>query len=511
MKFKSTRNSHKLYTFEEALLSGYAPDGGLFVPESLPQIDVNTLEEWAKLDFLELALEILFPFLEEDIPRTDLQGLLHKALGGFDTDVKNLVPVVPLTCNVFVAELFHGPTFCFKDLGLRATVQWLNYFAIKRDIQVTLIVATTGDTGPAAVQAVQDCASPHLGILVHYPEGQISDFQRKQLTTCASNRVKIVAFQGGGDDMDVPIKNIMTRSDNNDDEHVVCGVNSYNIGRPLMQMVHFFWTYLRVVDKLRATNTLPNDFQLDIIIPTGAMGNMAGCYMAKQMGVPIGKLCAGVNINDVTNVAFTTGKIQKPAETEPMKKTLSDAINIQLPYNLERLLFYLTNENHDQVREWYAQLEGRDRGFDMQSTVAWWTKLQSEFLSERITDDEMCDTMQSVLEEYSYWADPHTCVALAAAHRLGYLNDSKGSNSSPVVAVMATAAVCKFQEAVTAALGKDRWDEYEQDHFPPRSKDLKDLEETSPMLYTADPSKSLAENQATWEARTRKSFEDLER
>ncbi len=158
---------------------------------------------------------------------------------------------------------------------------------------IVLTAATTGDTGPAAVQAVQDLDSPHMGIVVHYPQGQISDFQRKQMTTICSDRVRVVAFEGGGDDMDRPIKNIMmnpkenetnnsNNSNNNDSKQqlYVCGVNSYNIGRPLMQMVHFVWTYLRVVEHIeRTTQTIIDHeiFRLDIVIPTGAMGNIAGC------------------------------------------------------------------------------------------------------------------------------------------------------------------------------------------------------------------------------------------
>jgi threonine synthase len=216
--------------------------------------------------------------------------------------------------------IFSNPNACIvvvvQDLGMRATVFLLEYFASSRTthdsrgssssccnhiapIKVVLTAATTGDTGPAAVQAVQDLNSPYLGIVVHYPEDQISDFQRKQMTTVVSDRVEIVSFAGGGDDMDRPIKNIMTKKqqqqsggsgsntygdvdgdDNSDNNILVCGVNSYNIGRPLMQMVHFIWTYLRVVEQIETKSNQKIDhgsFRLDVVIPTGAMGNIAGC------------------------------------------------------------------------------------------------------------------------------------------------------------------------------------------------------------------------------------------
>jgi threonine synthase len=450
---------------------------------------------------------------------------MKSALTGFDHAANNLVPVIPLSptvddpehcSDVYIAELFHGPTFCFKDFGMRATIYMLDYFAKKRNGNVILVVSTTGDTGPAAVKAVEDCQSDRLGILVHYPEGQISDFQRKQMTTANSSRVKIVAFQGDGDDMDIPIKNIMTnkskqRASSPDDgkttERIICGVNSYNIGRPLMQMVHFIWTYLRVLEHVQRKKGVDasNDFHLDVIIPTGAMGNLAGCYMAKNMGIPFGKLCAAVNVNDITDTVFRTGVIQRA--TEPMKKTLSDAINIQLPYNMERLLFYLTNEDHRQVREWYTRLEGPERCCEIQKSN-WWNKMQSEFCSERITDEDLCETMRSIRNKYRYWVDPHTGVALAAARRLGYVGSSETNSissdnsrtSTTPVAIFATAAPCKFQFAVTTALGKDAWDEYESKHFPTRGKYLDDLEEQPPSLYSADPSKTLPENQLIWEA-----------
>lgn len=166
---------------------------------------------------------------------------------------------------------------------MRATIFLMGHFASKsnKPRKIVLTAATTGDTGPAAVQAVQDLNSSSLGIVVHYPEGQISDFQRQQMTTVDSEKVAIVSFQGGGDDMDKPIKNIMMQKDNsNDGEILVCGVNSYNIGRPLMQMVHFVWTYLRVVEDIEKRSQQKIDhenFELDIVIPTGAMGNIASC------------------------------------------------------------------------------------------------------------------------------------------------------------------------------------------------------------------------------------------
>ena len=332
MRYTSTRDATKFYTFEEALFSGYAKDGGLFVPEKLPQVNSTTLKEWSTLGYVDLSTEVLHPFIGPDqISKLELKSLLERALlngNAFDTTDDNLVPIVPIVkrrrrttisndhddhdiCRCYVAELFHGPTYCFKDLGMRATIFLLDYFATKKNNdtanknksksiskKVVLLASTTGDTGPAAVQAVQDLNSPNLSIVIHYPSGQISDFQRKQMTTVQSNRVKIVSFEGGGDDLDRPIKRIMTSTttktrtktklattdhgrDDDSNNTIICGVNSYNIGRPLMQMVHFIWTYLRVKEQHivneNETKQKEDNFRLDIVIPTGAMGNIAGC------------------------------------------------------------------------------------------------------------------------------------------------------------------------------------------------------------------------------------------
>eukprot|EP00536_Pseudo-nitzschia_multiseries_P014018 jgi/Psemu1/213538/e_gw1.647.25.1 len=591
MKYISTRDATRTYTFEEALFLGYAPDGGLFVPEQLPDLGNNNnrsailSEEWPKLGYLDLATEVLHPFLgDETIPKETLRGLLRDALSGFDTPDENLVPVVPLKlepagtdddddddddgttiitttttttrCRCYVAELFHGPTFCFKDLGMRATIYLLEYFACHRTAtninhkhnpnptheaaaaavvsptRVVLTAATTGDTGPAAVRAVRDRNSPNLGIVVHYPDGQISEFQRKQMTCSKSesesDRVKIVAFAGGGDDMDRPIKRILSSSHQSSKPNVlVCGVNSYNIGRPLMQMVHFVWTYLRVVERIEIETGKPVDhetFRLDVVVPTGAMGNLAGCYMAKKLGIPFGRLCAGVNANDFTHRAVRTGTVARPKPGDSMVATLSEAINIQLPYNLERLLFYATDgngENHALLRSWYEQLEGERGCFDL--PPEWLRALQSEFASARVTDDELCATMRRVDNDNDpasrrrKWIDPHTGVAVAAACQLGYFDGDSSSSSNTeasragAVAIMATASPCKFQSAVTTALGRDRWDEYERDHFPSRGSELKDRTEVPPIVYAAEPGKTLEENQVVWEAKTRALIEQLGR
>lgn len=446
MRYLSTRDKSISRTFEEALFAGYAPGGGLFVPQHLPDVTRLDLEAWTSLSFPELAFVVLCNFIPSDeVSSDDLRSICQRSFyDGFDAAGGSVVPVVKVD-SLYVSELFHGPTFCFKDLGMRAVINLLSHFTTKRRRQTTLLVATTGDTGPAAAQAVCDTKNPNLRIVVHFPLGQISNFQRKQLTTLQSPNIKIVSFEGGGDDMDRPIKDILTDPHPSDEggNHVYCGVNSYNIGRPLMQMIHAIWTYLRVVEQVNGTIGVT---VVDFILPTGAMGNMTGTYMAKKMGVPIGMMCAGVNINDITHRVVQTGKFHRE---ETMKMTLSEALNIQVPYNFERILFYLTQSNDKLVKEWMSTMDLENK-IDLDQS--WLHKLQAEFQSARITDEDVCSEIKGAKEDHNYYIDPHTAVAFAAARKLGYRGSQyQRSPQVQVAAIFATASPCKFEgETVTS-------------------------------------------------------------
>jgi threonine synthase len=277
MRYTSTRSHDIDCSFEEAITQGYAADGGLFVPRSLPILTGAMLNEWSKLTYPQLLGAVVRLFISRDeVTDKELQTVCESAMDGF-ADPSHAVPIVPLkavatdktsevtetataesstvqdesSATFYVAELFHGPTFCFKDLGMRAVIQLLSLFATKRQRPITLLVSTTGDTGPAALRAVADLPSnrdindaksakvndtasaARIKIAVHYPHEQISDFQRRQMTTVVSpSSVRVVAFEGGGDDMDVPIKNLLASKDkSNLSISVWTGVNSYNIVR----------------------------------------------------------------------------------------------------------------------------------------------------------------------------------------------------------------------------------------------------------------------------------------
>mmetsp|Transcript_16985 Transcript_16985/g.30758 ORF Transcript_16985/g.30758 Transcript_16985/m.30758 type:complete len:312 (+) Transcript_16985:746-1681(+) len=290
--------------------------------------------------------------------------------------------------------------------------------------------------------------------------------------------------------MDAPIKRILqSRGAESNHYGRVVGVNSYNIARPLMQMVHFVWTYFRVIEDL-GVEPGNADVRVDMVVPTGAMGNIVGGYMAKKMGVPIGRLCAGTNINDIVYRVMHTGQFHR---SNRMERTLSEAINIQLPYNFERLLYYLTDCNSTLVKEWMDTVDNTSK-LDLDST--WLSRLQDEFAAERVTDDAMCATIQSIKQEYDYTVDPHTAVAFATTMSLGY-NLRKQTS---LVAILSTASPCKFQESMTVALGSKGWNDYVNAEYPEQAGRIMEMTQIEPIVYRKGED---------WEALTRRIVDDF--
>lgn len=481
MRFRSTRGGAAGATFEQVISTGYAPDGGLYVPESLPKLSIDVLGKWSGLDFPSLAEAVLGMFVGDEITPTDLSAIVRGCYADFQHD--EIVPVRRVG-EVHVVELFHGPTFCFKDLGQQPLCRFLAHFAERRGAKRTVLVSTTGDTGPAAMRAVSDAGSKYIDIVVFYPEGQISDLQRRQMTTVSSDSARVVAFQGGGDDMDLPLKRL-AGDQAFVERYGLCGINSFNFGRPVAQLVHYFWAYFRVLEDRGLALGAPVDF----VIPTGAMGNIAAGYIAKNMGLPIRRLVAGVNDNDITHRTFSTGEFHRNPQ---MHKTLSDAINIQVPYNMERIFYYLTGGDAPLIASWMEQM---DRTGRLTLPQVWLTKLQEVFGSCRVNDEAMCTALRRGLDEHGYLSDPHTAVGLAAAW------GTYGSSVNEVpVAVLATASPCKFEVSVTEAVGASRWAAYASgESFPAEAHRALAARELAFLTMKAEAGKALADTQDAWE------------
>lgn len=504
MRYVSSRGGGEAVSFEAAISVGYAPDGGLYVPESLPEVSAADLDTWADLDYAALAFEVLWPFVAGEISPGAFRDLLEASYGGFaDPDTVRVRSDFARAPRLAVAELFHGPTFCFKDLGLQVAIRLLSHFATARGTRRTLLVATTGDTGPAALRAAADVGDPRLRLLVFFPDGMVSDLQRRQMTTTTSASTRVATFAGGGDDMDRPIKNLAL------DEafasaHGLCGVNSYNIVRPLAQTVHFFWVYLRCRAAFgEREGGAP--FALDVVVPTGAMGNVVAATLAKRRGLPLGRLCCATNENDITYRALVAGDFSRAPE---MRKTLSDAINIQVPYNFERLLYYARDGDAASTAADMARVDAGDPLTLDASTRA---ALARTYDAARVDDAATCAALRRFRDAHGYVCDPHTAVAVAGADDLGYAPyGGGGGGEKNHVAVVATAHPCKFEDAVKAALGDDAWRAYEaSDAFPAAARALAGKAETPPLRLTRrSRGEPLEQAQARWEAVVRGVLED---
>jgi len=440
MKYISTRGGVTPVPFGKVVLDGYADDGGLYVPENYPKFDLADLRRCAT--YAELAFRIFRPFITEvELSDVQLKQLVEDCYAEFPSDP---VPVKKLHDDTYAVELFHGPTFCFKDLGQQVLCRFIAHFVERPTV---LIASTTGDTGPAAVHAVESLNSPMLRLLVAHPFDQISSLQRRQMTTIKSDRVQTVTFHGGGDDMDQPIKTL--RSDKElAKTHPTCGINSYNFGRVLAQSVHYFWTYFKMTES--------NKEHVTFALPIGAMGNIAAGMLSRKCGLPIEKFIGSVNVNDITHRVFSTGVF---AIEPDMIKNLSEAINIQAPYNFERVLYWATDENASMVKELYEQFEASGR-MEMPADVH--KTLQRLCTTYRVEDDQMLQVIRTYAA-HDYLLDPHSAVAYYGASQ---------TTKTGKMGVLCTAHWCKFEDAMQVAFDGKFTQEY-----PEKIKQLMRAEE----------------------------------
>jgi threonine synthase len=435
--FVSTKGGVAPADFEKAVLQGYAADGGLFVPEVIPQVAPEKLQQWSRLNFEDLAFEILSLFIDRSIISADeLKLLLHNSFKLFEHP--QVVPVVPLDTRrgLYVMELFHGPTLSFKDMAMGFMVNCVDFFLQRKDSRVSLLVATTGDTGPAAAHA--SAGKQTIDCWVLYPRGMISEEQERQMTTLEAPNVHAVGVNGcpnGGDDLDSVITQMFADEDLKK-RLQLSSVNSINWCRVMVQTVHYFFGYFRVVDKVGE--------RVIFSVPSGAFGNLFGGYLARTMGLPIETFVCANNDNATLHRIFSTGKFEK----KDLKQTVSSAIDIVIPYNFWRYLYFTSGCDHNKIRQWMRDFQ--DHGgvqLDPHTT----SEVKKGFISTSIPDEQTISTMASVYKDHGgYLLDPHAAVAVAAADKL-----SSEFNPDMKVVCLATAHPAKFPDAIRKALALD--------------------------------------------------------
>ncbi len=425
MKYISTRGGTPPLTFNDVLLSGLAPDGGLFVPEQWPEFSTDEIASFKDLPYPELALRVLKPFVGGDIAEDALAGIIDGAYQNFDTP--EIAPLKQIGDNEWLLELFHGPTLAFKDMALQFLGPVFDHVHKTRGERATIIGATSGDTGPAAIEACRDRDA--IEIFMLHPQGRVTDVQRRQMTTVTSENVHNIAIDGTFDDCQDLVKAMFNDADMRR-RLKLSAVNSINWARIMAQVVYYFWAGA----KLGAPET-----PLSFAVPTGNFGNVFAGYEARAMGLPVDQLVVGSNTNDILTRFFESGTMEL-ADVTP---TISPSMDIQVSSNFERLLFDLLGREGDQVR---AVIEGfRETGrFSVNAKAL--EAAQVIFYAARFDDEETREIIRDVYDNSDELIDPQTAVGIAAARA------QRRDRSVPMVA-LATAHPAKFPDAVEAATG----------------------------------------------------------
>ncbi|XP_056602139.1 threonine synthase-like 2 [Triplophysa dalaica] len=433
MRYCSTRGGAHGRAFRDVLFSGYAPDGGMFMPETIPTLSPDTLRSWRHLSYQQLMCEICSLFIpEHEIPKQHLQELISEALSKFS--IPETVRIVSLRDSLSILELFHGETLSFKDLAMSCTGQFLKYFLHKEKKRATILVGTSGDTGSSAIRSVFGVSD--VDIVVVFPRGRITAVQERQMTASIADNVHVFAADGTSDDIDVPLRKVFADSDLVK-RHGLMSLNSVNWSRILLQLPHFLFAYLQLSalqPNADADDTLP---VLEVLVPTGGAGNItAGCIM-KMMGVPL-RLVAMVNTNDIVHRTVQSGDFSMASD---VVQTLAPAIDIQDPYNLERIFWLLSAGDAPMVQSLMEEFQKTHR---LSLPVTLHRQVSEVLSSGSVTDEGILHTMTRCFQENDYLICPHTAVAVCHHY------------DCPVTAglnrcCIATASPAKFQEAVHRA------------------------------------------------------------
>jgi len=421
MRYKSTRGNCPEVSFSEVLLGGLAPDGGLYMPTDFPFFSQEEIHSWSELKFYEIAAKVLYPYVEEEIEEIVFEKLVKEAYSSFDTE--DVVALQPIEENRWVLELFHGPTLAFKDIAMQLLGALLNHFARERGEKIVVLGATSGDTGAAAISACSRYENVEVYIL--YPNGKVTEFQRKQMTTTQSKNVYPLAIESDFDGCQDIVKKMFLDEDFLNDKVRFIAANSINWARCMTQSVYFFWSYL----KLRKLNN-----ELIFSIPSGNFGHAYAGWTAKQMGLPIKGLIIATNTNDVLHEAFSN---QFYAKTNVVE-TLAPSMDISVASNFERLLYNLYDD--DPVKLSKNMLNFPENPITIPEDKQ--AMLSAFFSSSKSSDEEIVKQI-ALTYDRGYLADPHTATGIAAA--------SECSDKEAVI-TMGTAHPAKFKNAMERAI-----------------------------------------------------------
>ena len=441
MKYISTRSSSESLPFESVFIKGLADDGGLFLPEKDYKFDEKDLSKLQSMSYYELATEIVHKFTGDFIEKDNLYELVKKSYSSFRSE-----EVVKLrkVGNFNILELFHGPTLAFKDIAMQLIGNFYEYYLSKNENFINIIVATSGDTGAAAIDAIK--GKKNLNIFVLHPHNRISSVQRRIMSTVKEKNVFNIAVKGNFDDCQNLVKSMFV--DQNFSKKInMSGVNSINWARIIAQTVYYFFCFFSLKSK-----------KLNFSVPTGNFGDIYAGYLAKKMGLPIDKLIVATNQNDILHRAISKGDYT----SKKVSETFSPSMDIQLASNFERLIFEIQGCNSDKTKNIMAKVKENNYKLDETSL----NKINKDFLSEKLSEDETINEIKEVFKNHSIVLDPHTAIGYGVAKKL------KQDNSC---VILSTAHPSKFPEAIKNALGKN-------EELPPELRNVLKEEEKFEIL-----------------------------
>ena len=421
MDYVSTRNSSNNFKFKDVFIKSLADDGGLYIPKSLHRYNQKDLDSFKDLEYSDLAKKIIYPFIGDFISENDLGKLIDKSYSVFrEKNVVNLIKIGDRS----VLELFHGPTLAFKDIAMQLLGNFYEYYLDSTNEKINIVVATSGDTGAAAIDAIK--GKKNLNIFVLHPNNRISPVQRKLMTTGSEKNVFNIAVNGNFDDCQNLVK-AMFADKSFSSSIKMSGVNSINWARIIAQSVYYFYSYFSIEDKSQ---------QINFSVPTGNFGDVYAGYLAKKMGLPIGKLLVATNQNDILHRAISKGEYN----IEKVLETISPSMDIQLASNFERLLYDINN--YDDIKTVSAMKDIKEKGrYKIDKDKL--DKINLDFLSSRMSEDEILKVIKNIYEKFEIILDPHTAIGYGAFDKVNI----KGNNI-----VLATAHPCKFPDAIKKSI-----------------------------------------------------------
>ena len=421
MKYISTRNESKEFNFSEVFIKGLADDGGLFVPKSVPEISKEELLKFSKLNYKDLAREIIFLFCRETISKEELSNIVEKSYSKFTEN--NIVKITDLGENK-ILELYHGPTLAFKDIAMQFIGYLYDYHLKNVEKKINVVVATSGDTGAAAIDAIK--GKDKMNIFVLHPNNKVSSVQRKLMTTVRDKNVFNIAIEGNFDDCQNLVKSMFADHQFSNSINL-SAVNSINWARIAAQTVYYFFSFFQVCQL---------NEKINFSVPTGNFGDVYAGYLSKKIGLPIGKLIVATNQNDILHRAISKGQYKVDSVVE----TLSPSMDIQVASNFERLIYNINDHDTDKTNKIMQSIKDEKKYLIEEKELK---KIKKDFVSETISEQELLSCIKKVYENHKIIIDPHTAVGLGALEKINLA----GKNM-----VLSTAHPCKFPEAIKKAI-----------------------------------------------------------